>query len=394
MVGVLTASACAAAVAVGTPATAAPGAGPLTRSASSLPARTVPWHSFVGPSGALTGPPVRVPGRPGLGGPPPRTAGTAAALPGTACPAFPADSIWHADVSRLPVNPLSAEWLSHMQASTRMLHPDFGPSGGFPYGIPVTVVPHTHATVPVTFDYASESDQVPYPLGSDTLIEGGPGAGGDRHAIVVDSGTCRLYETWDTRQAGSSWLAGSGATWSLTSDALRPAGWTSADAAGLAILPGLLRYDEVLAGNVDHAIRFTTDVTDTSYVWPARHQAGSVSSSAYPPMGAWFRLRADFPTAGLSAQTIVVVDAMKKHGLVLADNGSPWFFQGTADTAWPDALISQLKTIPASAFEALDVSSLMVSASSGQVLPPAPAPVPGTSPPPCRRYQGRPASCS
>ena len=355
MVGVLTASACAAAVAVGTPATAtaAPGFERAT---------------------ARTSSPVRGAGTPGLLAPPRRATVTAEPLPGTSCSAFPADDIWHADVSRLPVSPHSAQWLSNMQASTRRLHPDFGPSGGFPYGIPVTVVPHTHATVPVTFDYASESDQVRYPLGADTLIEGGPGAGGDRHAIVVDSGTCQLYETWDTRQSGSSWLAGSGATWSLTSDALRPAGWTSADAAGLPILPGLLRYDEVLAGNVDHAIRFTTDVTATSYVWPARHEAGSVSGSAYPPMGAWFRLRASYPTTGLSAQTIVVVNAMKKHGLVLADNGSPWFFQGTADNAWPATLISQLKTIPASAFDAVDVSSLMVSANSGQVVPPTPVP--------------------
>jgi hypothetical protein len=157
-------------------------------------------------------------------------AGTAANLPGTTCTAFPADDIWHADVSKLPVDPRSAQWLSHMQASTRYLHPDFGPSGGFPYGIPVTVVPGSHAKVSVTFDYADESDPGPYLLGSDTLIEGGPGATGDRHAIVVDAGTCRLYETWDTRTSSGHWLAGSGATWDLRSDALRPAGWTSADA--------------------------------------------------------------------------------------------------------------------------------------------------------------------
>ena len=297
--------------------------------------------------------------------------GTAADLPGTTCTAFPASSIWHADVSKLPVSKSSAAWLSHMQASTRKLHPDFGPSGDpkVPYGIPVTYVSGSHPKVTVTFDYASESDKVPYPLGSDTLIEGGAGSGGDMHAIVVDSSTCRLYETWDTRTSGGHWLAGSGATWDLTSNALRPAGWTSADAAGLAILPGLLRWDEVLAGNVDHAIRFTTNLTSKAYVWPARHQAGSQSSSAYPPMGAWFRLKASFSTAGLSPQTVVIVNAMKKHGLVLADNGSPWFFQGTADNAWPDTVISQLKGIPASAFEAVDVTALRVSADSGQAAP-------------------------
>ena len=291
---------------------------------------------------------------------------------------FPADSIWHANVSALPVHPRSAQWLSHMQASTRSLHPDFGPSGGVPYGIPFTVVAGSHAKVPVTFDYASESDRVPYPLGPDTLIEGGAGSGGDMHALVVDASTCRLYETWDTRQSGSAWLAGSGATWDLHSDALRTAGWTSADAAGLAILPGLLRYDEVLAGNVDHAIRVTTNVSDRSYLWPARHQAGSVSDPTYPPMGAWFRLKAGYSTVGLSAQTITVINAMKNHGLVLADNGSPWYFQGTADNRWPDQVISELKRIPASAFEAVDVSSLQVSANSGQTVgaPATPTPTP------------------
>ncbi len=293
--------------------------------------------------------------------------GTSAALPGTSCPVFPADNIWHADVSKLPVSARSAQWLSHMQAASRNLHPDFGPSGGIPYGIPFTVVTGTHAKVPVTFDYAGESDQVAYPFGADTLIEGGAGSGGDMHALVVDASTCRLYETWDTRQSGSAWLAGSGATWDLSSDALRTAGWTSADAAGLPILPGLLRYDEVLAGHVDHAIRFTTNVTDRSYLWPARHQAGSLSDPSYPPMGAWFRLKAGYPTAGLSPATIAVIDAMERHGLVLADNGSPWYFQGTADNRWPDAVISELKRIPAGSFEAVDVSSLQVSASSGRV---------------------------
>jgi hypothetical protein len=300
------------------------------------------------------------------GGPILASTATSAYLPGTSCPVFPADDVWHADVSSLPVAARSAQWLSHMQASTRNLHPDFGPSGGYPYGIPFTVVAGSHAKVSVTFDYADESDAGPYPLGSDTQVEGGPGAGGDRHALVVDSSTCTLYETWNTQGSGSSWTAGSGAIWHLGSNALRPAGWTSADAAGLPILPGLLRYDEVAAGNVDHAIRFTTNLTSTGYLWPARHQAGSTSDPSYPPMGAWFRLKASYPTTGLAPQTVTVINAMKKHGLVLADNGSPWYFQGTADNAWPDTLISQLKAIPASAFEAVDVSSLQDAPSSGQ----------------------------
>jgi hypothetical protein len=305
------------------------------------------------------------------------TGGTAAVgagrtVPGTSCPVFPSTSVWHADVSRLPVHARSAQWLSHM-STDRDLHPDFGPSYGeqpVPYGIPVTVVGGDHPKVRVRFDYADESDRVRYPLGRDTRIEGGRGSDGDRHAIVVDKSTCKLYETWATRKASSGgWRAGSGAVWRLTSNALRPDGWTSADAAGLPILPGLLRLGEVRNGRVDHAIRFTTDVTDRSHVWPARHDAGSVSSSAYPPMGAWFRLKASYPTSGLRADTKVVLAAMKRHGLVLADNGSPWYFQGTASAKWPTGLLDELKSIPASAFEAVDTSSLQVSAGSGAASP-------------------------
>jgi hypothetical protein len=298
----------------------------------------------------------------------PALAGTARALPGTSCTAFPADNYWHADISKLPVNARSKQWLSHM-SPTRRLHPDFGPSYGaqpVPYGIPVTVVKGTHAKVPVRFTYASESDRVRYPLGPDTKIEGGAGSSGDRHAVIVDASTCRLYETYATRRSGTTWYAGSGATWDLRRNALRPAGWTSADAAGLPILPGLLRYDEVAAGRVDHAIRFTTNVTDRRYVWPARHQAGSVSNPAYPPMGARFRLKASFSLTGYRRDTQVVLRAMKAYGLVLADNGSPWYFQGTSDTRWTSALLDDLKRVPASAFEAVDTSRLMVSRDSAQ----------------------------
>ena len=296
------------------------------------------------------------------------TGGTSRNLPGTTCPAFPASSYWHAPVTQLPVHARSAQWLSHM-SPTRRLHPDFGPAYGaqpVPYGIPITYVTSTHAKVSPRFDYASESDRVGYPLGSDTKVEGGQMTSGDRHTVVVDRSTCRVYETWATRRSGTTWYAGSGATWDLRSNALRPAGWTSADAAGLPVLPGLLRYDEVAAGKVDHAIRFTTDVTDRRYVWPARHQAGSVSNAAYPPMGARFRLKASYAMSGARADTLVVLRAMKVHGLVLADNGSPWYFQGTSDTRWPEALLDQLKRIPASAFEAVDTSRLMISSGSGQ----------------------------
>ncbi|MCU1678735.1 MAG: hypothetical protein JWM93_3493 [Frankiales bacterium] len=296
-------------------------------------------------------------------------AGTSRNLPGTACPAFPASNYWHADISALPVNARSAQWLSHM-SPTRKLHPDIGPSYGeqpVPYGIPITVVGNAHATVAVRFDYAGESDRVRYPLGTDTKIEGGAGASGDRHAIVVNKDTCTLYETFATYKKSTGWVAGSGAVWNLRSNSLRPLTWTSADAAGLPILPGLLRYDEVAAGRVDHAIRFTTDVTDKAFVWPARHQAGSVSNHSYPPMGARFRLKKGFDVSSYGAQARVVLTAMKRYGLVLADNGSPWYFQGTSDTRWQSGILDDLKRIPASAFEAVDVSSLRVSVNSAVV---------------------------
>jgi hypothetical protein len=304
-------------------------------------------------------------------------AGTSGNVPGSACPLFPADNVWHADVSRLPVHARSGAWLASASASTRRLHPDFGPSGdaATPYGIPFHVVPSSHAKVDVTFDYADESDRVPYPFGSDTPIEGGAGSGGDMHAIVVDSGTCRLYETWHTQHGASGWTAGSGATWDLRSNAQRPDTWTSADAAGLPILPGLLRLDEVQAGHVDHAIRFTVNRTDRTYVWPARHQAGAARDPNLPPMGARFRLKASYDTAGLRADTRAVLAAMKTYGMVLADNGSDWFFQGDAQNGWPSALLDQLKAVPASAFEAVDASSLMVSAGSAQAKGAGPSPV-------------------
>jgi hypothetical protein len=289
-------------------------------------------------------------------------------IAGTSCSEFPADNWWHADVRDLPVHRRSAQWLSHM-STDRDLHPDFGPSygDGPNYGIRITVVPSDHRKVRVRFRYASESDRVRYPLGQDTRIEGGRGSSGDRHAIVVDRGRCRLYETWATRKRDGKWYAGSGAVWSLRNNRLRPDGWTSADAAGLPILPGLLRWNEVRDNRIDHAIRFTTDVTSRHHLWPARHDAGSTDSRAYPPMGARFRLKASYSAAGLSANAKAVVRAMKKYGLVLADNGSPWFFQGERHAKWPERLIEDLKTIPASAFVAVDTSSLKVSEDSAEV---------------------------
>jgi hypothetical protein len=281
---------------------------------------------------------------------------------GTHCPTFPADNYWHADVSRLPVDPRGKKWLSHMDTGVD-LHPDFGSSfgNGPNYGIPITVVKHSHRRVRVHFQYASESDKVRYPLGKDTRIEGGS----DRHAIVVDKGTCKLFETFATRKKNGKWHAGSGAVWSLESNKLRPNGWTSADAAGLPILPGLLRWNEVKHHDIDHAIRFTTPVTSSHHLWPARHDAGSTHTWSYPPMGARFRLRASYHPTGLGPDAMAVVDAMKKYGLVLADNGSPWYFQGERNSHWPNRLLDQLKEIPAKKFVAVDTSSLKVSNNSG-----------------------------
>ena len=292
-----------------------------------------------------------------------------APVPGAAnCPVFPSDNIWNTDISSLPVDVHSPKWLATTDASTTSLHPDFGPSGdpSNPYGMPYTVVPAGHPFVNVSFQYASESDRGPYPFGSDTPIEGGQSASGDRHAIMLDPATCTLYELYDAHYSAGGSTAGSGAIWNLRSNALRPAGWTSADAAGLPILPGLLRYDEVQSGVITHAIRMTAETTDTGYLWPARHEAGARSDSSLPPMGARFRLKASFNISGYSPQAQVVLRAMQHYGLILADNGSNWYFGGTADPSWPIALVDELKSIPASAFEAVDESSLMVSPDSGQ----------------------------
>lgn len=302
-----------------------------------------------------------------------RTGATAASLERLVggCHVFPRDNWWHADISTLPRHPRSSDWMRHMSPRSR-LHPDFGPAFGaqrMPYGIPITVVGANHRTHPVHFTYASESDRVRYPLGDDTKIEGGWRSDGDRHAIIVDKSRCRLYETWNTRRRDGRWHAGSGAVWDLTSNRLRPDGWTSADAAGLPILPGLLRWKEVRGGNVDHAIRFTTDVTDNRYLWPARHEAGSVNNRSYPPMGARFRLKATFDVSGYSARTRTILRAMQTYGLVLADNGSPWYFQGDATDNWPTRVLDELKQIPAREFVAVDTSSLMVDPDSAAVAP-------------------------
>jgi hypothetical protein len=286
----------------------------------------------------------------------------AAFPPSTSCKVFPADNIWNADISTMPVHSRSAQWLASMSAGSTNLHPDFGTP---PYGFPYNIVDNTHATVAVTFQYASESDPGPYPVGTDTSIE----SGSDHHALIINRDSCTLYELFGLAGSGSSWTAGSGAIFPLGSDALRPLGWTSADAAGLPIFPGLVRWDEVQAGAITHAIRFTAQQTDQSFLWPARHQAGTAANPSLPPMGARFRLKASYDISQFSTQTHVILRAMQHYGLILADNGSNWFFSGTEDAAWPDALLSELKTIPAAQFEAVDESSLMIDPNSAAARP-------------------------
>jgi hypothetical protein len=299
---------------------------------------------------------------------------TGPVFPGTRCPAFPADNVWNTPIAGLPVDSHSAEWLKNMASGSTYLHPDYGPGGGTsPYGIPWQITPAHPRFVNVHFDYADESDRGPYPFAANTPIEGGAMASGDRHALMVDPTTCVLYELYDAYyRAGNKSTAGSGAIWHLKSDHLRPASWTSADAAGLPILPGLVNYNEVMSGHIDHAIRFTADTTDTSFIWPARHEAGSVTNPNYPPMGARFRLSARFhlPPSECAKPCQVVIQAMKTYGLILADNGSNWYFQGTTDPRWTYTMVDQLKQIPASAFQAVDESCLILNHNSGQARQP------------------------
>jgi hypothetical protein len=266
-----------------------------------------------------------------------------------------------------------------MDSARTFLHPDFGPDqGGYPYGMTFDVVSSGHPLTRVRFQYGSESDAGPYPFGAGTLIEGGQNASGDRHAIMVNKDTCRLYELYDARYSAGGATAGSGAIWNLRSNSLRPAGWTSADAAGLPILPGLLDYRQVQAAvrtgkPITHAIRFTAQDSQAAYVWPARHEASSNSSTSLPPMGARFRLKAGYSISGYCHNSVpyckdakAVLTEMRHYGLILADNGSNWFFQGSAFPQWPDGLVELLKGIPGSAFQAVDESCLMVSRDSGK----------------------------
>jgi hypothetical protein len=287
------------------------------------------------------------------------------------CPVMPARSYWHADVRGLPLHPRSAAWVEAI-GEDLPLRSDFG-SGewdGGPIGIPYTTVSGTQPRVEIEFGYEDESDPGPYPIPPDPPIEGGPDSDGDRHVLVVDRDACVLYETfWSWPNGDGSWFAASGAVFDLRGHLLRPAGWTSADAAGLPILPGLVRYDEVAAGRVGHAIRFTAPQTQGTYLWPARHEASDSTNPDHPPMGAWFRLKAGVDAAGFSPQTRPIVEALKKHGMILADNGSAWFLSGVPDERWDNDVLRELRDLHGSDFEAVDASGLMLDPDSARVAP-------------------------
>jgi len=291
------------------------------------------------------------------------------------CPIFPADNIWNADISSLPVDARSTSYIASIGGSGH-LHPDFGAGlyNGGPIGIPYIVAPATQLGVPVSFDYADESDPGPYPVPSNAPVEGGAQSSGDRHVLVVQSGTCKLYEMFASYPQGAGWHAGSGAMWNLRSNALRPRGWTSADAAGLPILPGLVRYDEVAAGVIAHAIRFTVSRTQRAYIWPARHQASSVTDPSAPPMGLRLRLKANVDISRFSSTNRIILTALKRYGMIVADNGSNWYLSGAPDDRWSNDDLHALGAIPGADFEAVNTTALQINPDSAQARSQSAAP--------------------
>jgi hypothetical protein len=298
------------------------------------------------------------------------TAAVALALPATpaaaapriaGCPVFPKDNAWNQRVDRLPVHANSDAIVRSIGLADSM-HADFG-SGlwdGGPIGIPFVTVGASQPKVPVSFEYADESDRERYPIPPGAPIEGGRGADGDRHVIVVDRARCRLYELFAAhpRDGGARWSAGSGAIWNLRSNRLRPRGWTSADAAGLPILPGLARYDEVRRGRIDHALRFTAERTRRAFVYPARHFASELTDPDLPAMGQRLRLRRGYDIARFPRQARVVLRALKRYGMILADNGSSWYVSGAPNPGWSNDQLHALHRVPGSAFEVVDTARL------------------------------------
>ncbi len=282
------------------------------------------------------------------------------------CSIFPADNVWNTRVDTLPVHPRSNAYINAI-GSTDSVHPDFGSStwDGGPIGIPYTTVPGTQPLVTIHFTaYGDESDPGPYPIPPEAPVEWGS----DHHVLVVDRDHCILYEMYHAeRQPDGSWNADSGAKFDLHSNALRPATWTSADAAGLPMLSGLVRYDEVASGAIRHALRFTADNIQEDYIWPGRHLYPANPNLDLPPYGQRFRLKASFDISRFSPQVQVILTALKTYGMFLADNGSPWYISGAPDPGWnDDALVNELRNVKGSDFEAVDESSLMVDPNSGQ----------------------------
>lgn len=271
------------------------------------------------------------------------------------CTMFPADNAWNRDISKDAVDQNSTAYIAAINASGRsFLHADFGSNPE--YGIPYVVVPATQALVPIEFtDYGDQSDPGPYPIPPDAPVE----AGSDKHVLVLRQGECKLYELFNASYVGPGWQASSGAVFNLNSNALRPNGWTSADAAGLPILPGLVRYDEVSAGRILHALRFTVWRSQRAYIAPATHQAGATNDPNYPPMGLRLRLKASYDTSQVTGQARVILEALKIYGMIVADNGSSWFISGATDARWNDEDLDQLKSIPGNAFEVVQTGTIV-----------------------------------
>jgi hypothetical protein len=321
------------------------------------------------PTGLTSGPPASTGGGgttpPGGGGTtPPGGGGSSGGLGAgasiTSLQIFPPDNPWNRDVSQDPVDPNSANLIASIGLNTG-LHPDFGTVwNGAPIGIPYVVVSGSQAKVPVTFDYADESDPGPYPIPPDAPIEGGASSTGDRHILVIDRDNKKLYELYNATPQGNGWHAGSGAVFDLTSDALRPSGWTSADAAGLAIFAGLVRYDEVMEkGAINHAIRFTVQRSRRAYVAPATHFASSNTDPNLPPMGMRVRLKASFDISAFPAPVQVILTAMKKYGMYVADNGSNWYVSGAPDPRWSDSDLAALRQVKGSDFEVVRMGTVV-----------------------------------
>lgn len=283
------------------------------------------------------------------------------------CPVFPADNVWNTPVDHLPKDKRSEAYIRSIGTAVK-LHPDFG--AAMNSGIPYTLVKFNQHRVPVKFDYSNDSDLGHYPIPPDAPIEGGPASTGDRHILLIDTQRCILHEIYSAHaQSDGSWHAGSGARFDLTSNALREDHKTSADAGGLPIFPGLVRYDEVAAGSINHALRFTIKVTQAAYIWPARHKASKNSDPDTPPMGLRIRLRPDFDISSYSKSNQVILTAMKRYGMILADNGSSVYFSGVADKRWNDDDLHKLTSITAENFEAVDESNLQMLSDSARVDP-------------------------